>query len=82
MLLVTERFHFFYRYYLKGIKRIVFYGLPSFPEFYPEYLNLLSDSGSCLAMFSSFDLYQLESILGTKRTSSLVNSSKNNHLFY
>lgn len=35
-MLYTERFHFFHRYVIKGIKKIVFYSLPSYPEFYPE----------------------------------------------
>ncbi|KAF9970800.1 hypothetical protein BGZ73_006419 [Actinomortierella ambigua] len=41
-LLYTERFHFFRRYNIRGAFHIVFYGLPEYPQFYPEMLNLLA----------------------------------------
>jgi U3 small nucleolar RNA-associated protein 25 len=40
-LLVTERFHFFRRYRLRGIRHLVFYGLPDHSIFYPEFINML-----------------------------------------
>ncbi|KAG0230411.1 rRNA-binding ribosome biosynthesis protein utp25 [Actinomortierella wolfii] len=41
-LLYTERFHFFRRYNIRGVFHIVLYGLPEYPQFYPEMLNLLT----------------------------------------
>ncbi|SCZ99401.1 BZ3500_MvSof-1268-A1-R1_Chr7-2g09515 [Microbotryum saponariae] len=38
-LLVTERFHFFRRYRLRGAKTFVFYAPPDHPQFYPEILS-------------------------------------------
>ncbi|GAA5841389.1 hypothetical protein JCM3766R1_004069 [Sporobolomyces carnicolor] len=38
-LLVTERFHFFRRYRLRGAKTVVFYAPPSHPSYYPEFLS-------------------------------------------
>ena len=35
-LVVTERFHYFYRLPTRGIKKMIFYGLPSFPDYYNE----------------------------------------------
>eukprot|EP01127_Copromyxa_protea_P021732 TRINITY_DN7560_c0_g1_i1.p1 TRINITY_DN7560_c0_g1~~TRINITY_DN7560_c0_g1_i1.p1 ORF type:complete len:744 (+),score=204.58 TRINITY_DN7560_c0_g1_i1:67-2298(+) len=79
-MLFTERFHFFNRYSIKGIKKIVFYSLPTFPQFYPEMLNLLPDGGTCLSLFTKFDLYQLEPIVGQKRSSLLLTAEKTHHL--
>ncbi|GAA6023689.1 hypothetical protein JCM8202_006002 [Rhodotorula sphaerocarpa] len=38
-LLVTERFHFFRRYRLRGAKTFVFYAPPIHPHYYPEVLS-------------------------------------------
>ncbi|SCV70674.1 BQ2448_3436 [Microbotryum intermedium] len=38
-LLVTERFHFFRRYRLRGAKTFVFYAPPDHAQFYPEILS-------------------------------------------
>lgn len=40
-LLYTERFHFFNRIRIKGIRHLVFYQLPVFPHFYYEICNLM-----------------------------------------
>ncbi|GAA6235879.1 digestive organ expansion factor homolog isoform X2 [Lates japonicus] len=45
-LLFTERFHFYKRYTIKGIRNLIFYGLPSFPHFYSEVCNMLAAGGS------------------------------------
>lgn len=41
-LLMTERFHFYHRYRIKGIKHILFYDLPSYGHFYPEIVHFLT----------------------------------------
>jgi hypothetical protein len=41
LLLVTERFHFYHRFRLRGIQHIVFYSPPTFEAFYPELVNLI-----------------------------------------
>lgn len=40
-LLYTERFHFFNRIRVKGIRHLVFYQPPNFPHFYYEMCNLM-----------------------------------------
>lgn len=40
-LLYTERYHFFNRIRIKGIRHIVFYQLPNIPHFYYELCNLM-----------------------------------------
>ncbi|KAA1125455.1 rRNA-binding ribosome biosynthesis protein utp25 [Puccinia graminis f. sp. tritici] len=38
-LLVSERFHFFHRYKLRGARQIIFYAPPYHPEYYLEFVN-------------------------------------------
>ncbi|CAG0883405.1 unnamed protein product [Darwinula stevensoni] len=40
-LLYSERLHFYKRYCIKGIRHLIFYGLPTFPNFYSEILNFM-----------------------------------------
>lgn len=80
VMLYTERFHFFHRYAIRGIKKIIFYAPPMFKNFYPEMLNLLDESATCLCLFSKFDIYQLEPVLGEKRTKRLFESEKSYHM--
>ncbi|KAL8914841.1 MAG: hypothetical protein Q9171_000677 [Xanthocarpia ochracea] len=83
MLLYTERAHHFRRYRLKGITRIIFYGLPENPLFYREIVSgfLGSSFSSSNAdnrhinvrcLFSKLDLLKLERVVGTKRYLSLL----------
>ncbi|KAL8751952.1 MAG: hypothetical protein Q9199_006081 [Rusavskia elegans] len=83
MLLYTERAHHFRRYRLKGISRIVFYGLPENPLFYREIVSGFLDSSfsdsntnqrhtSVRCLFSKLDLLKVERIVGTERYLSLL----------
>ncbi|KAL8807143.1 MAG: hypothetical protein Q9200_004776 [Gallowayella weberi] len=83
MLLYTERAHHFRRYHLKGVAKVIFYGLPENPLFYSEivsgYLGShVSDPNtdhrhaSVRSLFSKLDLLKLERIVGTKRYLSLL----------
>jgi len=38
-LLVTERFHFYHRYKIRGAQKIIFYSPPFHPEYYLEFVN-------------------------------------------
>jgi len=44
VLLYTERFHFYRRYRIRGIRHILFYAPPTTPHVYPEMLNLLQEA--------------------------------------
>jgi len=81
IMLYTERYQFFNEPTIRGIKKILFYSLPTFPGHYPRMLNMLNDTGICLVLFSKYDIYQLQPLLGDKRCAKLLSSNKKNHLF-
>ncbi|KAM0748711.1 DUF1253-domain-containing protein [Meredithblackwellia eburnea MCA 4105] len=74
-LLITERFHFFRRYRIRGAKTFVFYAPPDHAAYYPEILSFpfKKEDGepevdeselSCQVVFSKFDFLRLERICG------------------
>ncbi|KAI4255559.1 MAG: hypothetical protein LQ352_002502 [Teloschistes flavicans] len=83
ILLYTERAHHFRRYRLKGVRKVILYGLPENPVFYREIVSgYLSssiaegridprlDGARCL--FSKLDLLKLERTVGTQRYRTLL----------
>merc|ERR1711865_1182960 len=46
LLLYTGRAHFFHRHAIKGIRNLIFFGLPEHAEFYSDYVNLITTSSS------------------------------------
>jgi U3 small nucleolar RNA-associated protein 25 len=82
-LLVTERFHYFRRYRIRGAKNIVFYGLPANAQFYSELINQMEDTqeSAVMALFSKYDRPRLERIIGTKRVDKMVKGVKDSYMF-
>lgn len=83
IMLYTERAHFYYRYKIRGIHNLIIYSLPERKEFYPEIVNMLDGSQdmSCTVLFSRFDQYRLERIVGTAPAKRMVTSEKDVFVF-
>ncbi|KIK69128.1 hypothetical protein GYMLUDRAFT_637166 [Collybiopsis luxurians FD-317 M1] len=80
-LLVTERFHFYKRYKIRGIRNLIFYGPSDHPQFYSEYLSFpFLDDGvessdvTCRLLYSKYDWFRLERIVGTEAAVELTKS--------
>lgn len=83
ILLYSQRAHHFFRLRIKGVKRVVMYGLPDNPIFYEEmvegYLGTSLEEGrasaeacSSRAMFSKWDGLRLERVAGSERVKGML----------
>ncbi len=73
MLLLTERAYFFRRFgRIRGVNRIIFYGLPEYKEFYTEIVRWMGESdrqgeGEVKVLMSRWDWWKVERVVGTER---------------
>jgi len=83
VMLYTERFHFYHQYQFRGVRQLIWYGLPVMGDFYPEMMNMLpssdaaahtgdgfadsTDGKSSIALFTRLDLLRMQRIVGNKR---------------
>ncbi|KAJ7594530.1 digestive organ expansion factor [Mycena floridula] len=80
-LLVSERFHFYKRYKLRGIRNLIFYGPPDHSQFYAELLSypfldadVESTDVTCKVLYSKYDWFKLERVAGTEDAAALIKS--------
>ncbi|XP_017883587.1 digestive organ expansion factor homolog [Ceratina calcarata] len=90
-LLYSERFHFFRRVRVKGIRHIIFFAPPTFPHFYTEMCNLMREANqnpragsesnmTVTVLYCKYDVMQLSAIVGTERASKMIGSEKTVHM--
>ncbi|KAJ4988183.1 hypothetical protein SVAN01_06279 [Stagonosporopsis vannaccii] len=82
LLLYTGRAHHFHRYQIRGVKRVVFYGVPENPRFYDEVVGFIGKSvergeisrqeASVKVAFSKWERLELERVVGTKRVGKMI----------
>ncbi|XP_071511189.1 U3 small nucleolar RNA-associated protein 25 homolog [Diadema antillarum] len=89
-LLLTERFHFFRRYKIRGIRHIVFYQLPIYPQFYSELCNMLekpaaiegaTQEHNCTVLYTKYDAQRLGAVVGMQRNAHMLHAEKDVHMF-
>ena len=87
LLLYSERAHHHFRYKTKGVRKVLWYGVPENPVFWAEIISLLGlglkdveigggkaiAKGLVRALFSKWDALKLERIVGTERVGRLIN---------
>ncbi|EGF79767.1 hypothetical protein BATDEDRAFT_1232, partial [Batrachochytrium dendrobatidis JAM81] len=83
-LICTERFHFFRRNNLPGVRNIVFYQIPTNAIFYSELLNMLEHNAgdlTCSVIYSMYDKLALERVVGSVRAERMISSVKDTFMF-
>lgn len=94
-LLYTERYHFFNRVTIKGIRHLIFYEPPLYAKFYSEMINLMNRSNqgqkmltdyssmSVTVLYNKYDLHSILPLVGTSASKSLLadNTTETSHMF-
>lgn len=83
IMLYTERFHFYRRFQIKGVRHVIFYQLPTIPSFYPQICNLAvstlqgrkfqedDNPFSISSIYCKFDGHRLAGVLGQEKAASV-----------
>lgn len=88
LVVMTERFHFYWRHWIRGGNTIVWFGLPENSQFYPEILNMTAEAAEegrfvqSIALYDKFDEFCLERIVGQKRCRKMTKkTARSTYLF-
>jgi hypothetical protein len=79
IMMITERYHFYKRIRIRGIKSVIWYGPPLFPQLYSEIANWVEEGGSILTLYTKYDSLNLEGIVGRNRCEAMLTSEKTTH---
>jgi U3 small nucleolar RNA-associated protein 25 len=85
VMLYTERYHFHNRARFRKIEHVVFYQLPTYPQFYSEVLNTIlpqaAADATCTVLYSKFDQLRLQRVVGSDRAARMQASDRPTHMF-
>ena len=93
LMLYTGRAHFFYRHMIRGVRHVIWYGLPEDPAVYHQIVDWCQDEtmqtqnsqavveSSVLALYTSYEAHALERIVGHAHCSRMTKGSKTTFLF-
>lgn len=79
IMLITERYHWYKRIRIRGIKSVIWYSPPLFSQLYSEIANWVEEGGSSLTLYSKYDIMNLEGVVGRQRASAMVESERTTH---
>ena len=96
-LLVSERFHFFRRYRIRGVRHVVFYSCPINAHFYGEVVGWMegegkeasgegedavsTSRGTSVTLFCEWDGRELERVVGTQRAMRMIEGQQSTYMF-
>lgn len=78
------------RMQVRGVRHVIFYALPQYPQFYPEIANFTAEmktvaqtqgSPACTVLFTKYEQMALERIVGKKRCAHILASKKSTFMF-
>jgi U3 small nucleolar RNA-associated protein 25 len=93
LMLYTGRAHFFHRHIIRGVRHIIWYGLPADPKVYHEVVDWCQDDAtqtkesqaihesSVLALYTACEAHALERIVGHSHCTRMTNGKKTTFLF-
>lgn len=88
LVLITERFHYYFRYVIRGASVIVWYAPPENAHFYPEIVNTLGHAAhrgnavEAFTLFNALDRFALARVIGARRASAaLADAVRNTYLY-
>ena len=92
VLLYSERAHHFRRHQINGVRTVILYGLPENPTFYTEVTGgflarsqrsqrLEPGQGAVRAMFSQYDAFRLERIVGSASVGQMLRERSDTFVF-
>lgn len=83
-LIMTERFYFFKRYFVRLAEQLVFYSPPIHPSYYSTLISKLnadSPNASVMLIYGKYDTHELVRIAGTERAKQLLERAANSFAF-
>ncbi|EFO24464.1 hypothetical protein LOAG_04023 [Loa loa] len=80
-MLITERFYFYRRYSIKGIKSLTFYQPPAQSKFYHEMINRTDCNYAYVrVLYTKFDFLRMAHIFGDNCIRQIMSSTKTTHV--